>query len=424
MQKFFLGAGAVLIAGSSLFFFSPKFTRVIQILENRPHSSLSEIKENIADKKIPLADIEPQPQLQNPPTVIKAVYATNWSAGNSKSIEKLIQLIKETEINAIVIDIKDYTGVVGYRTDLELVGKYGAEENRIPFINRLLKRLHDENIYVIGRIAVFEDQALATSRPELSLKSLATGKSWRTRNGLLWLDATSREVWDYNLAIAADALRRGFDEINLDYIRFPSDGNLEDISYPFWDKQVPRREVIKNFFAYVREKLPNAILSADLFGLVTINTDDLGIGQYLEYALPYFDYVSPMTYPSHYNKGFLGYDEPSKYPYEVVKNSMQNAVDRQKKFTDQNIGKINRVAKIRPWLQDFSLGVHYTHDLVQAQMRGVADVFTSCIPGVNPAGETKPSSPCASQLSEDYSGWMLWSPSNVYTREALTAETP
>ncbi len=422
MRKFFFGAGAILVAGSSVFFFSPKFTRVIEILENKPHALLGEIQETIVAKPPAIVDIESQPKLLNPPTVIKAIYATNWSAGNEKSLAKLINLIKETELNAIVIDIKDYTGIVGYKTGLDLVKKYSAEEARIPFINRLLKRLHDENIYVIGRIAVFEDQALARARPEFALKSQATREVWRTRNGLMWLDASSPEVWNYNLTIAHDALDRGFDEINFDYIRFPSDGNLEDISYPFWDKKVSRREVIKNFFAHVREKLPDAILSADLFGLVTVNSDDLGIGQYLEYALPYFDYIAPMTYPSHYNKGFLGYDEPSKYPYEVVKSSIQSAVDRQRKFAEKNPGNFSRVAKIRPWIQDFSLAVHYGSDMVQAQLRGVTDVFTSCIPGGNPAGESPPSSACASQLSGDYSGWMLWSPSNVYTREAITSE--
>lgn len=341
-------------------------------------------------------DIEPQKPLENPPAIIKAIYATNWSAGSEKKISSLISLIKETELNAIVIDIKDYSGYLGYNTNLELPKEYKAVELRIPKLNTLIKRLHDENIYVIGRVSVFQDQRLAAARPDLALQSSTTGKTWTDHKGLTWMDTASREVWNYNIAIAREILERGFDEVNLDYIRFASDGALADIRFPVWDETTLKINVVRDFFNYVRGQLPTAKLSADLFGLVTVSTDGLGIGQHLEYALPYFDAIAPMVYPSHYYKGFIGYQNPAANPYEIVKYSMEYAIRR---TNNASASSTIPVAKLRPWFQDFDLGADYDAGKVRAQIRAFED-----------AASTSP---------EVMGGWMLWNPSNVYTKEAL-----
>lgn len=354
------------------------------------------------------ADIEPQKPLANPPENIKAAYATNWSAGSEKKLSYLINLMNETELNALVIDIKDYSGYVGYNTDLELPKQYKAVELRIPKFNKLIKRLHDEGIYVIGRVAVFQDQRLALVRPDLALMSSSTQSIWRDNKGLAWMDPAARDVWDYNIAIAKEILDRGIDEVNFDYIRFASDGKLSDIKHPIWDEKTLKTRIIRDFFKYLREQLPNAQLSADLFGLVTVNTDGLGIGQHLEYALPYFDAISPMVYPSHYFKGFIGYDNPAAYPYEVIKYSLDTAVNRIKNYEAgirQEIGTstpMPRIAKLRPWLQDFDLGANYDAAKVLAEIQATYN-----------AGSNTP---------EMFDGWMLWNPSNVYTKEALQAE--
>lgn len=351
----------------------------------------------------PNADLPAQQPLPNPPAVIKAIYATGWSAGSEKKINYLINLIKNTELNAIVIDIKDYSGTLSYRTDLELPKKYGAESAiKILKPNALIKRLHDEGIYIIARQAVFQDPILAKARPEIALKSAVTGKIWQDRKGLMWVDMAAKEAWDYNVAIAKDALARGFDEVNFDYIRFASDGNVDDIQYPVWDKKAERRAVLRDFFQYVRQFLAGAKISADLFGWVTLSIDDGGIGQNIDDAYHYFDAVAPMVYPSHYHRGFQGYQNPALYPYEVVYSSMAEAQKRLAEYqlaAQQSTSTEKYLVKnpaLRPWLQDFDLGADYDAAKVRSQ-----------IDAVYAAASGTPV------------GWMLWNPGNNYTSEAL-----
>ncbi len=345
-------------------------------------------------------DIGNQKPLAEPPQEIKAVYMTSWSGSSEKKISYLINLIKETELNAVVLDIKDFSGYVTYDIKNSDVEKYKAKEIRTAKINSLIKRFHDEGIYVIARITVFQDPILAKARPDWAVQS-KSGGLWLDHKKLAWMDPASKEVWDYNIAIAKDAADRGFDELNFDYIRFASDGFVGDMKFPIWDEQIPKHEIIKNFFAYLREQLPNAKISADLFGQATINSDDLGIGQIIEDAYKYFDYVSPMIYPSHYAKMFLGYKNPANYPYEVVKYSMESALQRigNWKLKIGNSLATNKSPKLRPWLQDFDLGADYDAEKVKKQIQAVYD--------------------SASSTPDLINGYMLWSPSNVYTREAL-----
>lgn len=370
------------------------------------------------------ADIEPQTPLAHPPPVIKAAYFTSWSAGHGPKVGYLLDLLKSTELNAVVIDIKDYSGYVGYDIKVPEVEKYGAKQIRIPRINALIKRLHDEGIYVIARITIFQDPVLAHARPDLAVQSRARATVWKDRKGLSWMDPASREVWDYNLKIARDAAARGFDELNFDYIRFPSDGDMKDMQYPLWDGKSPKRQTLRNFFQYLRAGLPGIKISADLFGLATVQKDDLGIGQIIEDAYEYFDYVCPMVYPSHYAAGFRQFENPALHPYEVIKYSMEAAQRRllyprqnypsaspvaptqsaaaDEKFTATPVAlpaaaEKNFTAQLRPWLQDFNLGARYDAVMVQKEIQAVYD-------------------------SEITHGWMLWNPSNNYTRRALLPE--
>ncbi|MBI5079414.1 putative glycoside hydrolase [Candidatus Wolfebacteria bacterium] len=393
------------------------------INENLSNGDLAP-QQKLIDKN---SDIEPQKPLANPPKIIKAVYLTGWSAGSNKKIDQIIDLIKNTELNAVVIDIKDYSGYVAYDIDLPEIKKYGAKKQMIFKINSLIKKLHDENIYIIARITVFQDPILAKARPDLAIHSknkcqildakcqMSLSTLWFDRKGLAWIDPAAKEAQDYNIAIAKDAASRGFDELNFDYIRFASDGNLEDMIFPHWQKTVSKKETIKSFFKYLREQLPDVKISADLFGLVTIQNDDLGIGQIIEDAYAYFDYVSPMVYPSHYAIGFLNYKNPAQYPYEVVKYSIESALNRLKIYdlklknttstnassTEKNLQSsiFNLQSKLRPWLQDFDLGAKYDATMVKNQIQAIYDA--------------------ASSTPELINGWMLWNPSNIYTRDAL-----
>lgn len=321
------------------------------------------------------------------PEQVKAIYMTSWVAGTKHLRERLIKLIDETELNAIVIDVKDYTGKISFPMDNAQVKELGSVEKRIADIGTLIDELHRKNIYVIARVSVFQDVHLAQKWPQFAVQRKSDGKTWADRKGLMWMDASSFEVWDYNLNIAKEAYKVGFDEINFDYIRFPSDGDISQMVFPV-SKDLPKDQVMESFFAYVHQEMGNAKIptSADLFGMTTTATDDMNIGQVLEVGLRYFDFVAPMVYPSHYPKGFSGMKNPAEKPYETIHEVMTSAVERA-----NAIGVDPQ--KLRPWLQDFNLGAVYTSDLVRAQMTATYDVGLT--------------------------SWMLWDPNNRYTRDAL-----
>ncbi|KKU93175.1 MAG: hypothetical protein A2109_01670 [Candidatus Wildermuthbacteria bacterium GWA1_49_26] len=335
-----------------------------------------------------------QDGLANPPEIIKAVYLTSWSAGTSARIDYVANLAKTTELNAVVIDIKDFSGEIAYFTNVPEAFTYGAHRIKIGDIEALLKRLHEEGLYVIARVTVFQDPVLARARPDLAVQSIAKEGVWADYKGLAWVDPASRQVWNYIVSITRDAASRGFDEINFDYVRFPSDGNLQDMRFPVWDGRMPQQQIIREFFAYLREHLSDVTISADLFGLSTSSRDDLGIGQIIEDAFEYFDYVYPMVYPSHYADGYRGYWNPAEYPYEVVHFSLASA---QVRLAALRAARPERqFAKLRPWLQDFHLGATYDPLMVQAQVQATKDA-----------------------LGDEFTGFLLWAPTNWYTQEAL-----
>lgn len=322
------------------------------------------------------------------PKPLKAIYLTSFVAGNKERRGELVRLVDETELNAVVIDIKDYTGRIAFPVEDPLLVSYGASEARIPDVKEFIEDLHRRGIYVIGRISVFQDLHFVSQRPDLAVaRERASSTVWRDHKGLTWLDAGAREVWEYIGALARESYRLGFDELNFDYIRFPSDGDMTDVLYPVSGRRV-KAEVLRSFFAYLSGALgaTGAVLSADLFGMTTTNPDDLNIGQILEHALPYFDYVAPMVYPSHYPPNFLGIKNPAAEPYRVIRYSLDRAFLRSSTTPD----------KIRPWLQDFHLGAAYTSEMIRSEMQAVYD-----------AG---------------FSSWMLWNPANRYTRGALLPE--
>jgi len=411
-MEFYRKGNSFLILLFSLFFLSAVlFELQLQQLISRKFLILN--NQTVFLKKAPLVPAyEPPKKLANPPEIIRAVYVTGWSAGNQKYLSYLTNLFETTEINAVVIDIKDYSGLVSYDSGAPEVKEYNLTNYAIFDIDSLVRFLHDKNIYVIGRISVFEDPAYAKARPELAIydeaRTADTGSLvlWKDNNKLSWLDPASEDVWDYNVSIAKDAFFHGFDEINFDYVRFPSDGNMENIGFPVWDGLKLKQEVIKEFFQHVRAGLAGEKLSVDLFGQTTTNTDDMGIGQIIENAFENFDYVSPMVYPSHYVDGFMGFGNPAEHPYEIVKYSISTALARKKIFSGKlvpaplepipGVDEMINLSKFRPWLQDFNMGANYTADMVKAEIRAVED-----------------------SLGKEYSGFMLWSPSNIYTMGAV-----
>ena len=313
---------------------------------------------------------------------------TSWVASGKEMRNNLVKLIEETELNTLIIDIKDYSGKIVFSLGSNPQLKaFGSEEIRVKDLKEFIEELHKKNIYVMGRIAVFQDEYFVKHRPDLAVKNKLGTKVWKDRKGISWIDAGSREYWDYIILIAKESRAIGFDEINFDYIRFPSDGDMKDISFP-WSSTTPKHLVMRSFFEYIHDNLQGTGLktSADIFGMVTTATDDMGIGQLFEDSLPYFDYIMPMVYPSHYPANFNGYKNPAAHPYEIIKISMQSAVDRAKQASTSP-------AKLRPWLQDFDLGADYGPAEIKGQIKATYDV------GLD--------------------SWALWSASNKYTRGGL-----
>jgi hypothetical protein len=304
------------------------------------------------------------------PASVKAIYATAYMVQHPH-FQELRDLISHTELNAIVINTKEPTGPKLY-----------------PKLGKVVTELKNEGVWTIARQVVFQDDELVGRRPDLALKK-ADGKLWRDSGGRTWVDPAAKEVWQYNLKVARETLALGFDEINLDYIRFPTDGNTNKIIYPVWDKKISREDVIANFARWFRRELkainPNVKISADVFGYTFLEDNDLGMGQRLSKLAPNFDVLAPMIYPSHYSPNNFNFANPAEHPYEVVRGTLEK-------------GKpllINSPStKIRPWIQDFNMGANYTPELIKAEIKGISD-----------AGYE--------------SGWMLWNPKNVYTIDAL-----
>ncbi len=325
------------------------------------------------------------------PPAVKAIYMSACVAATPSFRTKLIKLANETEINSIVLDIKDFSGTISFDVDLAGFPKNDAGGCQVSDMKEFIETLHAQDIYVIGRITSFQDSYVSKIRPEWAVKTKTdTSVVWKDRKGISFIDAGNQDMWKYLGDLAQASYDIGFDEINFDYIRFPSDGNMEDIYFPFSVGR-PKHEVLKGFFEYLHNRFSGTgvVTSADLFGMTTTNYDDLNIGQILEDAAPNFDYIAPMVYPSHYPSGFLGYKDVNKYPYEIIKYSMDKAAAR---LTAIGISPL----KLRPWLQDNDYPVVYTPEMVRAQIQATYD-----------AGLTS---------------WMLWDAGNTYTQAALKTE--
>jgi hypothetical protein len=353
--------------------------------------------QDVASQIVAVPLLQPITHISTPKDV-KAVYVSAWTAGTPKYRDHIISMIDSTELNSIVIDVKDSTGKISFEVNDPYLKEFGAEERRIRDIRGLTNILHSKNIYIIGRISVFQDSFMANKKPEWSITKKSDGSVWEDRKGLSFMDPANEDVRKYIVAIAKEAYAVGFDEINFDYIRYPSDGNIKDINYRLAEGTT-RADNIQKFFENLNKEVkePDSIpMSADLFGLVTTDTtSDLGIGQVLEKAMPYFDYIAPMVYPSHFAPGWNGFKVPAQKPYETINVSMKKSVERA-------IAAGFTAEKIRPWLQDFSIKdngyyVKYTPEMVRDQIKGAND-----------AGLTS---------------WMLWDPSNRYSPSALLPQT-
>ena len=329
--------------------------------------------------------------IASPEDPVKAVYLSYYGLGAAPVRERILHLLERTELNGVVIDVKSDEGFIPYDTRVPLAVEAGARGPvLVKDFDAFLAGLKARRVYAIARIVVFKDNVLAQHRPAWAVVDARTGHRWRDRERSAWIDPFQDESWDYAIAVAREAALKGFDEIQLDYLRFPTDGRLEDARYSRPNTQAARIDAITRFLERAREGLhgTGAALAIDVFGYAAFNSDDTDIGQRIENLAPLVDYLCPMTYPSGYHRGIPGYPNPVAHPYEVVFETIRRIRARTS----------HTQVQIRPWIQDFR---DYAFD---RRPFAVAEVRAE-LKAARDAGAT---------------GWMLWNAGNRYTEDALS----
>jgi len=309
------------------------------------------------------------------PDSVRALYVNAWAAGSRSRMAQLIAIADSTEVNAFVIDVKESDTFLAYdSTAIPLAREIGADQRpATTWLPALIDTLQAHGIYSIARIVVFKDRQLAERKPELAIRH-ANGGVWRDNKGGAWVNPYDRRVWDYNVAIAREALDMGFSELQWDYVRFPdvTARMREVMRYPE-SNGVSRAENIRNFIRYSKEHLRDyqVPVTADVFGLVTHLEGDVDIGQHWETVISTADVVLPMVYPSHYSTGLYGFPRPLAKPYEVVRLATTDAVERTRFVKDS---AHVQVGEVMPWLEAMSIrGAQYGAAEVRQQIQAVYD---------------------------------------------------
>jgi hypothetical protein len=305
-----------------------------------------------------------------PPAVVRALYANAWVFGSARFYD-LVRLADTTEVNALVLDVKDDTGFLTYRSTVPTAIAIGANNRpRANDVRERLALLTAKGIHPIARIVVAKDPLLAKNKPEWAIHD-ARGGLWHDRQGNAWVDAFQDSVWTYAADLAAEAVLMGFAEVQFDYVRFPDEPQalLARAVYLGRRGDESQRQGVRRHLALLRDRIkPLGVpFTLDVFGLTTSATTDMGIGQLWEDLVHAADVVLPMVYPSHYQHGAYGFPRPNFEPYAIVKRALEYGVRRS--------AVIPGAAKIRPYLQSFTLGrPRYTADEVRAQIRAAEDL--------------------------------------------------
>lgn len=346
----------------------------------------------------------------------KGIFVTGPMAGTS-NMENLIRLVEETELNAMVIDIKNDEGRVTYDMQVPAVQEIGSNIRYVQDMEALVAKCKEKDIYLIARIVAFKDPFLADVKPEWCIHN-SDGSIFLDKSGLAWLNPYNQEVWEYLLSIAEEALHIGFDEVQFDYIRFSTDNGMESVDFGQDGTEKNRQEIITDFAAYAAEKVHEAggIVSADVYGMVIDSeVDQRIVGQNYVELSKHLDYISPMVYPSHYGPYNYNIPVPDAEPYQLVLTALQSSKkvlsgipvvtvsgNMEKEYTTEELAALSPMegvcAQVRPWLQDFTATwvkghIPYGAEEVRAQIQAVYD-----------AG---------------YEEWILWNASNRYTEDGL-----
>jgi hypothetical protein len=330
------------------------------------------------------------------PDTLRGLYVNRWAALGRK-LTDLIGVAKRTEINALVIDVKDDRGFVLYRSSVPLAREIGADTADGHWMSSsklraVLDTMGAHNIYPIARIVVAKDPLLAQKRLDLAIKRKSDLKPWLDKNGRPWLDPHQREVWQYAVDLASEAHDLGFSEVQFDYVRFPDEKRLiSETVYPLANGRT-RAQVIRDQLGFVRNALrPKGMrVTADVFGLTATDTTDMGIGQRWEMFVDQVDVVLPMIYPSHFARGTYKLRNPNARPYETIDHALKDAIARS--------DSVPNAARVIPWYQDFTLGSpRYGVAQIRAQMKAGYD--------------------------NGFQSWILWNPKSNYTLAALEPQS-
>lgn len=365
-------------------------TSGIKVIENAGKNKDKTISVRIVDKNNPALPGRVAEK-------VRGIYISGPMAGSSALFQNILDDLDGSEINTVVIDLKNDEGRITCDMDSPIVSEIGACKPYIQDIEALIKTLKDRDLYVIARVVAFRDPYLAEKKPEWSLHQ-ADGTLYRDRQGMAWVDPYCKEVWDYLVEVGTEARELGFDEVQFDYIRFSTEGTMKNVVF---DEEVTKgrskTEVITEFVEYAYENLASQglFVSADVFGtIIGSEIDANAVGQIYTEMAKHLDYICPMLYPSHYGQGNFGLEYPDKQPYETVLGALQKSRTVMEKAAGED-DHVNNQAIVRPWLQDFTasyLGegkyISYGYDEVQLQIQAVKD-----------AG---------------YDEWMLWSAANKY----------
>ncbi|MDE7299932.1 MAG: putative glycoside hydrolase [Lachnospiraceae bacterium] len=316
----------------------------------------------------------------------------------STRLDELLELLDSTELNTIVVDMKDDDGQLTCQMEGDMISRYGTVTRYAVDIRSAMKKLKEHDVYMVARVVTFKDSMLVKKAPELGIH-LKDGTVYKDNSKMGWLNPLNREVLDYYVDIAANLKEFGFDEINFDYVRFPTEGRISELVLERDGEEITRIEAITAAVKYLCEQIKpmGLYVSADVFGgVIRSAPDQRSVGQDYRELSRYLDYICPMVYPSHYGNGYYGVDYPDTQPYKIVYNAL---LDSNKSLSGLPEG--SRRAVVRPWLQDFTASylkhyIRYGKEQVRAQIEAVYD-----------SGQTQ---------------WLLWNAAVSYTRAALMTE--
>ena len=349
------------------------------------------------EEKAKAALIWKKPAISKERKKVKGIYITDNTAGSGR-MEEILCGMKGTELNALVIDIKNDQGRISYRMNNPLVKELGADLKIIPDLPALLKRCHDEGIYVIARLVCFRDPYIGSKHPEW-MNQKADGSLFEDNNGLNWVNPYKKEYWDYLASIAESCADDGFDEIQLDYVRFCTEKGMQDVVYPE-EANTDKTKIITEFVRFMADRIAQkkVFFSTDVFGtIIGSYVDSMSVGQDYSVMAECVDYMCPMIYPSHYGNGNFGIAYPDTEPYKTI----QGALAASHKALFLEAGNQNYQATVRPWLQGFTASylqhyISYGKEEIRAQIQAVYD--------------------------SGYEEWLIWNAANNYDFSAFLSK--